>query len=136
MGPGNWKRGRERSYGMRRPLQNERREMFQDARTGEPPKYSDIVNPKAYRRELIEWVKFQGLADKGSSKHLTFGQRVIAITRKIYGNTKLRLAHVTDMVNAQMTEEEYTEIVAYILDTIDPVDRESSFLEKLRLGRI
>ena len=107
----------------------ERREYITESRTGEPPGYGDSSNPKAYRRELIEWIKCQEMTDEDSSKYLSLGQRILAIIRKIFGSTKLRLYFITDMVHANMTDEEYAERVDHILDTIDLVDRESSFLE-------
>ncbi len=100
---------------------------FCDVRTGEPPIFGNMRNPKLYRRELIEWVKFQDMTVKDSSKYLTLEQHVIAITSKIFGSTKLRMANVMYMMHSRMTEEEYADIIDYIFQTIDLVDKESLF---------
>lgn len=106
-----------------------RHEGVGSVRVGEVPMYANDVDPKVYRRRLFDWIRFQDLADRSSSKYLSLGQRVFAITSNIHGSAGQRLAHVTSMVHSDLTTNEYVAIVDEILDVIDPIDRESSFLE-------
>ena len=60
---------------------------------------------------------------------------MLAISSNIVGRAKLRLPDVMDMVHAGMNEGEYTNVIGYILDTIDPVYQKSSFLETAKTRR-
>ncbi|KAI0558242.1 hypothetical protein FGB62_224g08 [Gracilaria domingensis] len=120
MGPG-W-RGR----GGRRPF------LFATAvrskRPGEVPVYDEELDVRAYRRAVIDWIKFHDLADKDSDRQLSLGQQVFAILGNTRGNASYRLAHISSMVYAELTLEEFGQLVDYILNTIDPLQRETAFL--------
>ena len=125
MGPG--ARGGAKSWPSRR--WNDRRDPVRSVRVGEIPTFGDITDPKQYRRLLYDWIRFQDLADADSSKKLTLGQQMFSIITSIQGNAGQRLGHIAGIVYAELTREEFTEIVDHILDVVDPLDRESAFLE-------
>ena len=143
MGPGMGFRGRGRGRGRgsssrygSRGYQGEDqgrrggdRSSARSVRVGEVPVFNDRTDPKVYRRNLMDWVRFQDLADPNSSKKLTLGQQVFAVIAAIQGSAGHRLEHVTDMLHAQMSREEFTEVLDHILEVVDPVDRDASFLE-------
>eukprot|EP00171_Calliarthron_tuberculosum_P021228 IDg21228t1 len=98
-------------------------------KVGEVPVFTDRTETKKYREALFNWIRFQDLADEGSSKKLTYGQQVFAIVTNIQGSAGHRLGNITSMVHSQLTRDEFTLIIDQILDIIDPIDRESTFLE-------
>eukprot|EP00171_Calliarthron_tuberculosum_P015929 IDg15929t1 len=96
---------------------------------GEVPIYDDYVEPRAYRRAVVDWIKFQDLAHKESDRKLSLGQQVFAIVSNIRGNVGYRLGHVSSFVHAGMTRDEFGDMVDYILNMIDPLDKETAFLD-------
>ena len=102
---------------------------MKSVRVGDVPVFTDRSDPKAYRVMLMDWIRFQDMADPGSSKRLTLGQQVFVIVSGIQGSARQRLEHVTSLVYAGMTRDEFSDVVDMILDIVDPIDRESSFLE-------
>ncbi|KAI0558080.1 hypothetical protein FGB62_236g08 [Gracilaria domingensis] len=96
---------------------------------GEVPIYDERVDVRAYRRAVINCIKFQDLADKDSDRRLSLGQQVFAILGNIRGIASYRLAHISSMVYSEFTQEEFGQLVDYILNTIDPLDRETAFLD-------
>ena len=121
MGPGNKSAGTRngsRSLGTMR-----------SRRPGEVPVYEDWVEPKVYRQAVVDWIKFQDLAQKDSDNWLSYGQQVLTLLSNIRGSSRSRLGHITAMVQADMSLEDYTDIVDYILNTIDPLDKETAFLD-------
>lgn len=126
-GNGNRPGGRSHQNGSR--FGSDWRDQIRSTRVGEAPVFNDRTDPKVCRRMLHDWVRFQDLADASSSKRLTLGQQVFAIVTSIQGSAGHRLEHITSMVHADMTRDEFTEVIDRILEVVDPIDRESSFLE-------
>lgn len=60
---------------------------------------------------------------------MSLGQRVFVITASIHGSAGHRISHISSTVHSNMTNQEYMQIVNDISDVVDPVDRQSSFLE-------
>ena len=128
MGPGHYGQGGRRG-GCSRTWGGEQCDNVRSVRVGEVPLFMDHTDPKVYRRLLYDWIRFQDLADPRSSKKLTLGQQVFSIVSNIQGSAGHRLSHISGMVHAGLSQEEFSDIVDYILEVVDPVDRESAFLE-------
>ena len=103
--------------------------VMKSVRVGDVPVFTDKSDPKAYRIRLMRWIQFQDMADPSSSKKLTLGQQIFAIISGIQGSASQRLEHIQDMVYAGMTRKEFSDVIDSILEIVDPIDRESNFLE-------
>jgi len=123
MGPGSSSRDRSRRNGP------ERQVYVRSARVGEVPVFTDRTDPKRYKRLVFDWIRFQDLTDKDSSKKLSMGQQILTIITNIHGNAGQRLGNIPQMIHSSITRDEFVDIMDLILDVVDPQDRESSFLE-------
>lgn len=78
---------------------------------------------------LYDWVRIQDLADASSSRRLTLGRQVFATFTSIQGSASYLLEQISNMVHGDMTRDEFKEVIDRILEVLDPIDRELSFLE-------
>ena len=108
-------------------------ENYRASKPGEVPVYHDQVNPKVYLRRVNDWIRFMALADKASSKSMTLGQQVFAIITNIRGTAGTRLEYIGDQIRPGLSEDSFYEIVDTVFNTIDPIDRESQFMDTSKL---
>ena len=95
--------------------------------------YNDNINTKIYRRRVNDWIRFMALADKNSSKYMTLGQQVFALITNVRGTAGSRLEYIGDQITPELSQESFYDIIDTILNTIDPVDRESQFMDTSKL---
>ena len=108
---------------------------YKTCKPGDVPVYNDNINPKVYRRRVNDWIRFMALADKSSSKSMTLGQQLFALITNVRGTAGSRLEYIGDRITPNLSEEDFYEIIDTILNTIDPIDRESQFMDTSKLWK-
>eukprot|EP00171_Calliarthron_tuberculosum_P011013 IDg11013t1 len=127
MGP-----GFGRSFKFRNTANMDRGNFVKTVEVREVLVFTDMMELKNYREAIFNWIRFQDLGDATSRKKLMYGQQVFSIVTNIQVNAGQRLESITSIVYFQLNREEFTVIIDQILEIIDPIDRESAFLETVK----
>eukprot|EP00171_Calliarthron_tuberculosum_P000796 IDg796t1 len=91
-----------------------------------PQGRKDWVSIVYYNNEIAQALR--DLTHKESDRKLSLVQQVFAIVSNIRGNVGYRLGHVSSFLHAGMTRDKFGDMVDYILNMIDPLDKETAFL--------
>lgn len=73
------------------------------------------------------------LADKSFSKSMTLGQQVFALIKNVRGTAGNRFEYIGDQITPDLSQESFYDMIDTILNTIDPVGRESQFMDTSKL---
>jgi len=126
MGPG-FRRGR---HGRRRDNDGYRRDTTtRFTKPGEVPVFNDHMNPKKYRRSVMLYLRYNELALDGSSKKLSKAQQLVTLIQNVHGSAHHRLAYMPGMIHKDITDDEFVDLIDDMLNILDPLDGQSSFLE-------
>ena len=107
---------------------------YKTVKPGEVPVFSESSSPSLYRRLLLDWISYQELTTN-KEKKLSYGQQPLTIITNVRGSAGQRLHSNRRRISASFTEQEFVLLVEELLEKIDPVDREASFLETAQRWR-